>query len=414
MPDEQKPDQKSTPLEPSKDIEELLKELPKVDLPKTSTPPPTPVPKPLTPPATQTAPPSLKAPEGTAKPTIPAPILPVAGQDKFKSLVRTMDEDLQAAKKGLRPEPKPFEIKPPPAGPKMAPLAPPLAVRPPPSPEVKLGPAERTKTLEMPKTPLPLAPPPGKKFNVNPKFLIIILLILAASGGAWYFLTKESEETVILVPTITPTPTPAPKALSELITSINQIAIPSAGNFLNALNDKINSLVMTSGGLTVLNIIDENGKRYSISEIFERLNITLPNGLAENLDGSDWILFAYGQQETFDDKGLLIFETTAKAKIGFIAKTGNPDLLRNTLNGWEITMTSDLDNLFGIDPKKATSETFLDNIYGGADIRYRNFSYADNSIDYAIINLSGFNLNYFVLTGSRESIYSAIDLLKNQ
>ena len=407
-------DQKSTPLEPSKDIEELLKELPKIDSPKSLPPTPSlPPPKPQFSPVPQSTPPSFKTTEGTAKPIVPAPLPPSAGQDKFKSLVRTMNEDLEAAKKGLRPEPKPFEIKPPPAGPKMAPQAPPLALRPPP-PEVKLGPAERTKSLEMSKVPPPLLPPSGKKFNINPRFLIIILLIAAAFGAAWWFLVRESEKTVVLAPIATPPLTPPPKALSELIASIDQTTISSTGNFLNLLNSQINSLAMTNGGLTALNITDENGRRYSISEIFERLNIILPSGLAENLDSNDWIFFAYGQQETFDAKGLLIFETKAKTKIGLIAKTGNPDLLRSTLNNWEITMTSDLDNLFGIDPKKATSETFLDNIYGGTDIRYRNFSYADNSIDYAIINLPGFNLNYFVLTGSRESIYSAIDLLQNQ
>ena len=84
-----------------------------------------------------------------------------------------------------------------------------------------------------------------------------------------------------------------------------------------------------------------------------------------------------------------------------------------TESDWR-NMTDELKKLFNLDPKKATSEVFLDNIYSGTDIRYRNFPFADSSIDYAIVSLPKFNANYFVLTNSRESIYSAIDLLNNQ
>ena len=77
-------------------------------------------------------------------------------------------------------------------------------------------------------------------------------------------------------------------------------------------------------------------------------------------------------------------------------------------------MTEDLKGLFGIDTKKATSEIFLDNNYLGQNVRYRNFPYADKSIDHSIVSLPEFNAEYFILTNSRESIYSAIDLLQNQ
>lgn len=77
-------------------------------------------------------------------------------------------------------------------------------------------------------------------------------------------------------------------------------------------------------------------------------------------------------------------------------------------------MTEDLKGLFEVDSKKATSQAFLDNIYSGQTIRYRNFPYADKSIDYSLVSLPRFNADYFILTNSRESIYSAIDLLQNQ
>mgnify|MGYP001610871418 FL=1 len=326
-----------------------------------------------------------------------------------------MDEDLEAARKGLKPEPKPFEIKPPPGGPRIGPPTPPLI---PPSgarpvaPEIKLGPTERTKPLEIPKT-LPPLPPLKRKFAISTRFLIIAILILAGFVGAWYFLTREPEEIVLPIPTPIQTPTPVPKTLSQLITLVNQITISSTENFLNALTSK-KLREPTQAGFTSLNIIDENGKLYSLPEIFERLNIIPPTGILENLDIIELAIFAYGQQEMFDDKGLLIFANVLKTKLGLIARTTNPELLRNALNSWEITMTDDLKNLFNLSTAKATSQTFLDNIYGGTDIRYRNFPYADNSIDYAIVNLPRFNLNYFIITNSREGTYSAIDLLQNQ
>lgn len=421
-------DQKPTILEPPKDIEELLKELPKV--------------------APQTAPPSPRASADTAKPTMPPaikPPLPIQSErssatesrirdlpakpsglgqvgtkplspptpqtDKFKSLVRTMAEDLEAAKKGIKPESKPFEIKPPPDGPKITPPAPPIPSRPT-MPEMKLGPAERTKPMEMPKTPPalpPLAGMPTKKPTFSPKLLILIILILTAFGTGWWYLQREPEK--IVAPLPTPSPTPSQKTIYELFGPPNQVTISSTENFLTALNNR-QLRDPNQNGFTSLTLKDENERQYALSEIFQKLQISIPGELLENLDPNEWLLVAYGQQEMFDEKGLLIFSQVSKTKLGLIAKTTNPDFLRSILNNWEPTMTNDLKGFLGINPAKATSQTFLDNIYGGADVRYRNFPYADNAIDYAIVNLPQFNLGYFVLTNSRESIYSAIDLLR--
>jgi len=412
-------DQKSASLEPPKDIEDLLKELPKVEPQKPSVLPPTPPPTQLPP-----TPPKPPAPVSPA----PKPVTPPAqadfapSGDKFKSLVRTMGEDLEAAKKGIKPEPKPFEIKPPPGGPKLAPQI----VPPPPKmltvPQIKLGPAEKTKTLELPKAESqssPIAVPASKKFRLNPKFLILILALIAVFAGAWYFLIKRPEQINVSTPTIAPTPTPTVKTLSELITASKQITIPSSQNFLTALNNGIKTETLSAREFSALDIKDENGNKYSLSQIFEKLDIEPPSGFIENLDNQEWLLFTYGQEEVFDENGSLIFpDTVSEAaiakKTGLIAKIVNPEILRSSLNSWEITISENLKNLFNLDLKKMTSEAFLDNIYTGTDIRYRNFPFADNSIDYAIVNLPELNADYFVLTNSRESVYSAIDLLRAQ
>ncbi|MBI4117396.1 MAG: hypothetical protein HY451_01805 [Parcubacteria group bacterium] len=271
--------------------------------------------------------------------------------------------------------------------------------------------------MELPKTgPAPLTSPPAvrKKFALSPKILILALVIIAAVfAGAWWLMNRESEPTAVITPTPAPTPKPTPKALSQLVSSASQITISSTENFLTALNSAVNSLALTAGGLTLLNLVDENGSIYTLSDFIAQLNISA-TGILDSLDPSDAALLLYGQQEMFDDKGLLSFNQTPKARIVLVARSISPISTRNALNNWEVTMAADLKNLFGLDPKKATSQTFLDNIYSGTDIRYQNFPFADSTIDYALVNLAKFNVDYFILAGSRESVYSAIDLLKNQ
>jgi len=434
MADEQKPIQKPS-LEAPKDIEDLLKDLPKISDPKPSplmpfkpspalpsTPkPPSPFSSPLqptppsskfsAPPATQPSPPPLKAP-ADIKTIIPAPSSLSTGQDKFKSLIRTMGEDLESAKKGMKPESKSFEIKPPPISPK--PMTPPPLKAPLTPSETRLGQGNRTRSLEMQKPAAPFTDiSRPKKSSPILKIIILILGISVVFAGIWYFMIRE--EKIAVIPTFTPTATPTltSKTLSEIIPSSSQITISSAENFSTALNNKIKSLTPIKDKFLILEVFDENGDKYTLSDFIAKLNVSIP-GLLDSLDPSDAALLLYGQKEMFNDKGLLNFSPTPKAKISLIAKSISSSSTRSALNTWEITMTDELKNLFVLDPQKASAQTFLDNTYNGVDIRYRNFSYADNSIDYTIINLSEFNSNYLILTNSRESIYSAIDLLRNQ
>jgi hypothetical protein len=428
MPDEQKPVPKP-PIETPKDIEDLLKDLPKINEskpqalnipPKPNMPlaPQTPEPpksvSPVKPPSLTPPPSSLKPPISAA-PQQSAPITPAS--DKFKSLIRTMGEDIDSAKKGAKPEPKSFEIKPPPATPKPITPLPPVPLTP---SEIKLGPAQRTKALELPKPKESFTDvtKPKKSFPISKIIMFVAgigITLGAIYAGIWYFANRQENVTVIPTLTPTPTPTPTPKLLLELIPFSSQITISSSENFLTAFNDKLASVNLTGGGWTALNIIDENGNKYTLSQIFERLNITLPNGILENLNMmTEWILAAYGQRETYDLSGALNLGQTPKLKLGLIAKTDYPSDLRSALNGWEITITEGMKNFLGLNTQKSSTQTFFDNTYNGIQIRYRNFPYADNTIDYAIVNLPQFNSDYLIIANSRESIYSAIDLLQTQ
>lgn len=429
-------DEPKNPNKPEvpKDIEDLLKDLPKIGSPNPTKPSvPLSPPKPISPlppvslikPPLATPPAPPAPPAGGSKPpitpltppplggpkTIPVPPAALPGtEDKFKSLIRTMNQDLEAAKKGQKSEPKPFEIKPPPVpGPKPSPLPP----EPPQPSEIKLGPAERTRSLDIKGSKTPSPDVVKRKLPISPKFLIIILAVLVLVAGAWYFLNRPQEGTVVLAPTPTPTPARVMPLLSEIFENPYLITIPESADFMKSFNDSVKKVPLSSFiQFKPVMIADENNNEYALNDILDKLGVAPPDGFLESLDPNDRVFVAYGQQEEFDEKGFMKFLQTPKVKFGLIAKAADPELLRSALNTWEASLASDLKNFLAIDPQKATSQIFLDNFYNNTGIRYLNFPYSDNTIDYAILNLPEFNSSYFILTDSRESIYSAIDLLK--
>ena len=433
-PGEQKPNRPETP----KGIEDVLKELPKVSVSNPIPPKPNPQNPPSPPkPSTPSLPP-MPQPTGILgarnipeKPLTPIPTQPSQkptssppSPDKFQSLVRTMESDLEAAKKGLKPESKPFEIKPPPK-PLISqpPFIPPAGPAKPTLKPLKLGPAEKAKPMEIAKPPVTPRPPTPfavdfepKRNLINKKTLLFALAAMVVFAGIWFFMTRQEEEIILFTPTASPTPEPEPLAVLDLFISQNRISIPSTQDFKTGFENQIKTIAVSAGNFTALEIIDENGSQYSLSRIMDGLSIKPPAGLTESLDGEDWTLVVYGQTEIFGQSGFPVIDPPLiqEKRIGFVAKADNPTGLRSALNAWEITMTDDLKSLFGVDPKKTTSGTFLENFYAGETVRYRNFPYADKTIDYSIVSLPDFNADYFVLTSSRESAYSAIDLLQNQ
>jgi len=83
------------------------------------------------------------------------------------------------------------------------------------------------------------------------------------------------------------------------------------------------------------------------------------------------------------------------------------------MTDWEFTIENDLAGYLLIaDTSKEASVNFLDNAYREVSIRYKNFPFADMTIDYAVISIDG--NSYLVISGSRESMYSAIDVLLEQ
>ena len=148
---------------------------------------------------------------------------------------------------------------------------------------------------------------------------------------------------------------------------------------------------------------------YGFVDLIAKLSLKVPSELISNFN-TDSSGFIYGQRESFDANGNLRVGVTAPNKISMIAELKSPADASQALTNWESTMSSDLKILFSLGAVNKNQPGFLDNVYRGVSIRYRNFPYADKSIDYAII--SAFNgKSYLVISNSRETMFSTIDKL---
>lgn len=355
----------------------------------------------------------------------------------LKAEIRTMAEDLEAAKKGTIPETKSLEIKIPlsettPLEAQEKPDQTPISQTPSSkTQEIKLGPLEKPKLLP----PLPPKPetkpkeisppeisiPPPKKSLFSPKILIIIILIILIGFLGLFFIKRKNEKITENWPsptlTETPTKTPVELKIKDLFDQVIviQITIPSSlptDQGLKKFQESIENIpIETVNEFGVLDITDENGNKYPLSSILEKISVPLPNEVLRELDQEDWGFYVYRQKEFFNINGTLNYNAPQRLKLNFIAKVKNESDLRSALNLWELKATNDLKGLFNLLMEKAASETFLDNTYRDISIRYRNFPFADNTIDYAIIPATNQFSGFFVLTNSRESIYSVIDLI---
>ena len=136
-----------------------------------------------------------------------------------------------------------------------------------------------------------------------------------------------------------------------------------------------------------------------------------PSGLGDSIDDSATLV--YGQAETFNEDGTVNFSAQDVKKTVFVARITDAAGIGMIMKDWEISMAGDLaDYLLIDDTSKEESVNFLDNTYRGVAIRYKNFPLPDVTVDYAIVKAAG--QNYLIITGSREAVYVAIDVLLEQ
>lgn len=406
------------------------------------------IPKPAEPPL-RSATPGTPSTQGISGPVPTPPLttqLPVKPQPTqitpqnpekagtFKSSIRTMQDDINALKKGQKPSGIELEkeikenIAPStsPTGPQIIPPPKPITLE----SRVELGKLEKSRTLPSssvspmpmqiqipqvkPSAPSPTAaiPIPGGKgggglFSI--RNIIILVVALALIGSLlWYFLLRSGPAEVVYTPTPTPTKTatPTPTATPKPITLENYFATKSSVSFVadNTFATKFSNSLKTIpaannigdvGLYTLYN--PANKQRYGFAEFASGVSINPPKGLASLIDDQNLYLTA-------------VKKLNGKEGIGFIVKLNNSIGALDTLKTWESTMLQEFKKPFVFDPTKAQLKQFSDNVYRGVALRYINFPNPDTTIDYALITATN-NQKYLVIVNSKEHVFTIIDKL---
>lgn len=219
----------------------------------------------------------------------------------------------------------------------------------------------------------------------------------------------------ITIPTFTPVSTtgvPIPEAneletifnfiseVSFLFPESSQEVIPKFKLFVN--NQAINKNQFKRVNFSV----PGQTEKPKFIDILKKLLINIPSELAGQMKNSNAV-FIYGQQEIFDENGKSIFGELGDGRLVFIVEVKNRDRTLEVMKSWELTMPSNLKDIFDLNILKEASLNFLDNKYQGVSIRYKNFPFPDRSIDYAVVtSLTG--RYYLLIANSRESTYSPI------
>ncbi len=343
---------------------------------------------------------------------------------EYKSTIRTMADDIAKIKVGQQPSGTNLQKAvtfptPPVFQPKTAPISPqpPISSLPPPyfQPErprpiitPPIAPRPQIQPSPAPESVLPVS-------SGKPKMVMYLLIILGVLliGVVYLFLRSGNQEvTVSPTPEETATTTPTPVINLETTFGSASESIPLAGGipeFLSEINNKTivagelknirayltgPSPSETDGDLNFIRILDINA-------------ITYPTQIKNTL-GTDHAFLIYGQREVYDSKGKIIINAPPQKRLIFIIEVADPITFGQILTGWEANITDALAKLFELNKTKAASPDFLTNIYQSSTVKYRNFPYADRSIDYTLITGKN-NKSYFIISNSREAIYTALD-----
>ncbi|OGN23136.1 MAG: hypothetical protein A2918_03805 [Candidatus Yanofskybacteria bacterium RIFCSPLOWO2_01_FULL_42_49] len=373
----------------------------------------------------------------------PQPPQPAGRQffQEYKSSIRTMGEDISSIKSGQKPSgvdiPRKItpEARPPMPGVQKPIITPPSGPMP---SAIGLGRAEKTgplpfipapKTSEIPKPkeaqPSIIVPGekkmfPGMRFLSQPFYMLIAGILVVGGFMYWFLVLRVSEPEVAVSPTPSPTitATPSVKSLSEIFsvsggTPVN-FEVSLSDNISNDFKIFVNALTVSRNEFTGINLMEDvEGTLVPVSflNMFDNALVMYPAGLKDNM--ADSAVLAYGQSETFNMDGTVNLSVQNLKKISFVARVKDKAAVQAIMTDWEFTIADDLADFLSIsDTTKEASVNFLDNAYRGAVIRYKNFPWPDITVDYSLVDFGG--QSYLVVAGSREAMYTAIDVLLTQ
>lgn len=356
-----------------------------------------------------------------------------------RSSIRTMEGDIKSAQTGQAP--KGTEVKPPmfpteaPKPPVLAAPKPPISPAAPPT-GIKLGEAEKrisplpspvlpkqppVPPVKPPVVPSGIAVPPKPSLFANRRIMIIGgVAVLILVGGFLYLRFGQEPEVAIPTPPPTVSPVPTLKAASPVTLAgfMGQPAELSISDFTTLRSGylqagAVNLSNNSSSNNLLVTVKNENGDNIKFSQFLNQFVISFPINLVSYVDNSDFNLILTKQTEFFDQSGNPVANPSAEMlltpKIALAVRVIDITEALLQLTFWEDTLADNLREFYDL-PLPTEVPLFFNNTYQGVAIRFANFPYPDQAIDYAIVTASNGN-DYLIIAHSREQIYSIIDKL---
>ena len=265
-------------------------------------------------------------------------------------------------------------------------------------PKPKL-PSIRLPKFQLPKVQLPKVngyfpkkPSLFEKIWIRVIVSLFVLAILATiiTFWYWYLIVRAPAPTLPAPPAPIQETAPLPLIPTEKVITIE---IASSEELPNKLSQALKENLGENKFTRILIKSVPKNRFLGLKEFFEVFQVQTPENFYNNLN---------------DDFTLFIFSSLpAENRLGFVARTENPAVLRSILESWEKTLEKDTDNLFVILGKKGAKSPFFQKFaYKNTAIHYLSFSEENFGICWAIID------NYFIFTSSGESIIKTIDKIK--
>ena len=223
----------------------------------------------------------------------------------------------------------------------------------------------------------------------------------------------------------TPTPTDAP------IPTESTTLAPTIGSLAAFFRSTGPSIELRDGGTAMSDIVSAVQTAQPAQQQAQRLLISGQSvaSLADFLEfvvegqqipsyvktilGKDWAVLVYGQREQFDQTGKPLTNSPGNRLI-VIGEINNSSSGSQAVMDWESSdaapLAGQVSALFQVDVTKALVNSFSAGTYRSFSVRYWNFPYADRSLDWSVITASN-NKSYLIISGSRESMFFAIDQL---
>jgi hypothetical protein len=236
---------------------------------------------------------------------------------------------------------------------------------------------------------------------------IIVALLLWAIGRSIFGNTAN-----------TPTPTPSATPAKTALPSRTPIGVKTLESYLGSAPQSVDlgkgsvasalALLPQSSNQVVPVTPLFNGKRSDARVGLQTIFSAIPTALLDAV-ASEWTLATFGQTETFNAQGQAQTPTTPQGRTVIVVELADATAATSALASWEASsLVPSAASVLGYTP---TQPALQQGSYKNIMVRYQNFPTADHSIDYATV-LASNGKTYLIMSGSRQSMFATIDLLR--